>query len=494
MESITREGLINTDIKGMNTAVAPVFVTQRKRRLLNNRESLAFWVQHFVDLIIVSGTLLLFTFLKIGDLPSNYRLLAVVSLFCVWIIYRRRGVYRQSLGFYKRSFRLFTAWFHVLLLLALVGFVTKSGESFSREVLIEWAVTAFILQWISMNLLVVLYKRYNEMFSREIPTLVVGTGDLACSLVNNLNSNRWLPDRVVGFVHPDDDPLQDNEITDLPLPLLGRAESLRQFIQEYKIKRVYLALPVAESDLIEATHIDLLDMNVDLIWVPDIFGLSLLNHSIREVAGMPLISLNESPMTSNRSAIVMKNIMDKVLATLALIAFSPLMLLIAVLIKRESEGPVFFKQDRHGWDGKIIKVWKFRSMKMHDDAEVKQATKGDSRITKVGAFIRKTSMDELPQFINVLQGTMSLVGPRPHAVAHNDYYSDKVNAYLARHRIKPGITGLAQISGFRGETDTLNKMEKRVEYDLAYINNWSLSLDLKILIKTPLNLVSKDIY
>lgn len=209
---------------------------------------------------------------------------------------------------------------------------------------------------------------------------------------------------------------------------------------------------------------------------------------------MPLISLNESPMTSNRSAIVMKNIMDKVLAMLALIAFSSLMLVDAIMIKRESEGPVFFKQDRHGWDGKVIKVWKFRSMKMHDDTEVKQATKGDSRITKIGAFIRRTSIDELPQFINVLQGTMSLVGPRPHAVADNDYYSDKVNAYLARHRIEPGITGLAQISRFRGETDTLDKMEKRVEFDLAYINNWSLSLDLKILIKTPLSLISKDIY
>ncbi len=478
----------------MRASVAPGFITQRKRRLLNNRESLAFWVQHFVDLVIVSGTLTFFTFLKVGDMPTNYRLLAVVSLFCVWIIYRRRGVYRQSLGFYKRSFRLLTAWFHVLLLLALVGFVTKSGESFSREVLIEWAVSAFILQWISMNLLAIMYKKYKELFARDIPTLVIGTGDLACTLVNNLNSNRWLPDRVVGFIHSDDYPLQDDEVMDLPLPLLGRVESLRELIKDYRIKRVYLALPVAESELIEATHIDLLDMNVDVIWVPDIFGLSLLNHSVREVAGMPLISLNESPITSNRSAIMMKTIMDKVLAALALIVFSPLMLVIAYLIKRESEGPVFFKQDRHGWDGEIIKVWKFRSMRLHDDKEVKQATKGDSRVTRIGAFIRRTSIDELPQFINVLQGTMSLVGPRPHAVAHNDYYSDKVNAYLARHRIKPGITGLAQISGYRGETETLDKMEKRVEFDLAYINNWSLSLDIKILIKTPLSLISKNAY
>ncbi|WP_417228369.1 undecaprenyl-phosphate glucose phosphotransferase [Amphritea sp.] len=478
----------------MNISVTPYGTVARKRRLLNNHESLAFWVQHFADLVIVFGTLFVFTFLKIGDFPTNYRLLAVVAILCVWIIYRRRGVYRQSLGFYKSAFRLLTAWFQVLLMLALIGFVTKSGESFSREVLIEWAVAGYISQLISMNILGRLYKRYKVMFSREIPSLVLGTGDLAHTLVNNLNGNGWLPDRVLGFVQADDDPLADDEKRHLPLPLLGRAENLRQLIIDNNIRRVYVALPVAESSIIEALHINLLDMNVDVIWVPDIFGLSLLNHSVREVAGMPLISLNESPMTSRRSQILIKNTMDKVLAALALIAFSPLMCVIALLIKRESEGPVFFKQDRHGFDGKIIKVWKFRSMRLHDDAEVKQATKGDSRVTKIGAFIRRTSIDELPQFINVLQGSMSLVGPRPHAVAHNNYYSDKVNAYLARHRVKPGITGLAQISGFRGETDTLDKMEKRVEFDLAYINNWSLGLDLKILIKTPISLVSKDIY
>nr|WP_320136960.1 undecaprenyl-phosphate glucose phosphotransferase [uncultured Amphritea sp.] len=480
----------------MNIRVTPYGTVARKRRLLNNHESLAFWVQHFADLVIVGGTLFFFTFLKTGDIPSNYRLLAVISLFCVWIIYRRRGVYRQSLGFYKSAFRLLTAWFQVLLLLALVGFITKSGESFSREVLIEWALAGYVMQLMSMNLLGALHKRYNLMFSREIPTLVLGTGDLAKTLVDKLNNNNWLPDKVLGFVQSNeyDHTVAATDTSNLPLPLLGRVDNLRQLIKGYHIRRIYIALPIAESKTIEALHINLLDMNVDVIWVPDIFGLSLLNHSVREVAGMPLISLNESPMTSRRSHIVMKNIMDKVLSALALIVFSPLMLVIAILIKRESEGPVFFKQERHGFDGKIIKVWKFRSMRLHDDAEVKQATKGDSRVTKIGAFIRRTSIDELPQFINVLQGTMSLVGPRPHAVAHNNYYSDKVNAYLARHRIKPGITGLAQISGFRGETDTLDKMEKRVEFDLAYINNWSLSLDLKILIKTPLSLVSKDIY
>jgi putative colanic acid biosynthesis UDP-glucose lipid carrier transferase len=204
--------------------------------------------------------------------------------------------------------------------------------------------------------------------------------------------------------------------------------------------------------------------------------------------------LNESPLTSRPTAALSKSLVEKTVAFLAIIALSPILLIIALAVKINSPGPVFFKQDRHGWNGKVIKVWKFRSMRVHDDRDVKQASRNDSRITPVGRFIRRTSLDELPQLFNVLQGHMALVGPRPHAVAHNNYYSGKILAYMARHRIKPGITGLAQISGCRGETDTIDKMQKRVEIDLQYINSWSLWLDLKILVKTPFTLLSKDIY
>ena len=182
------------------------------------------------------------------------------------------------------------------------------------------------------------------------------------------------------------------------------------------------------------------------------------------------------------------------LALLGILLLSPLMLSVALAVKLSSPGPVFFRQKRHGWNGNIIEVLKFRSMREHHDQKVKQATKDDPRVTAVGRFLRRSSIDELPQLFNVIKGEMSLVGPRPHAIAHNDYYSDKIMAYMARHRIKPGITGLAQISGYRGETETIDKMQKRVELDLDYINHWSLWLDVKILIKTPLTLVSKDIY
>jgi len=163
-------------------------------------------------------------------------------------------------------------------------------------------------------------------------------------------------------------------------------------------------------------------------------------------------------------------------------------------VKTSSSGSVIFKQQRHGYDGSIFNIWKFRTMHLHIDNQAVQAVRGDLRITKLGAFLRRTSIDELPQLFNVLQGTMSLVGPRPHAVEHNNFYSKKISAYLVRHRIKPGITGLAQINGCRGETETLQKMQRRIDYDLEYIHNWSLWFDFEILLKTPVSLISKDIY
>ncbi len=218
--------------------------------------------------------------------------------------------------------------------------------------------------------------------------------------------------------------------------------------------------------------------------VPDIFGFQLLNYSMSEIAGIPVLDINASPMEGiNR---LIKAIEDRVLALVILVLISPLVLVIAIMVKLSSPGPVLFKQKRHGWDGKPINVYKFRTMVVHEDVEgqVTQASKNDKRVTRIGAFLRRTSLDELPQFYNVLQGRMSIVGPRPHAMAHNELYKDQVEAYMQRHRVKPGITGWAQINGWRGETDTLDKMQRRVEYDLYYIENWSLWLDLKIIFLT----------
>lgn len=236
------------------------------------------------------------------------------------------------------------------------------------------------------------------------------------------------------------------------------------------------------------------EKNVDVIWAPDIFGVSLLNYSIREVAGVPLISLSETPMIG--SSALTKAVMDYCVASVALIMLGPLMLITAALIKVTSPGPVLFRQLRHGIDGQVFSVLKFRSMRLHDEGPDKltQATKHDTRITAVGRFIRKTSIDELPQLFNVLAGDMSIVGPRPHAVVHNEFYSDKIRAYMSRHRVKPGLTGLAQVNGLRGETASVEQMARRVQYDLSYINNWSIWLDFKIMLRTAFVVIGKDVY
>jgi putative colanic acid biosynthesis UDP-glucose lipid carrier transferase len=223
---------------------------------------------------------------------------------------------------------------------------------------------------------------------------------------------------------------------------------------------------------------------IDIRYVPDLFGMRMINQSITDIAGLPVISFSATPMVGGNRLV--KALEDRVLSLIILLLISPLLALIAIGVKVSSPGPVLFKQARHGWDGKIIKVYKFRSMKVHQEesGKITQASKNDSRITPFGAFLRRTSLDELPQFFNVLQGKMSIVGPRPHAVEHNEQYKEQIDQYMLRHKVKPGITGWAQINGLRGETDTLEKMEKRIEYDLFYIENWSLWFDLKIILLT----------
>ncbi|MDM7191771.1 undecaprenyl-phosphate glucose phosphotransferase, partial [Klebsiella pneumoniae] len=217
--------------------------------------------------------------------------------------------------------------------------------------------------------------------------------------------------------------------------------------------------------------------------IPDILTFNILQSRTEEINGVPVVPLFDTRL--NGINMVFKRVEDVFFSIIILFLISPVLAVIALLIKLTSPGPILFKQIRYGMDGKAIKVWKFRSMKvMENDDRVIQATKNDTRVTKVGGFLRKTSLDELPQFINVLFGSMSIVGPRPHAVAHNEQYRKLIQGYMLRHKVKPGITGLAQVNGWRGETDTLDKMEKRIEYDLEYIRTWNIVLDIKIIFLT----------
>lgn len=470
----------------------------QRRQLLKKRESLVYSLQIMVDLLLTIGLLYVLVAIKVSDvfgqIPDNYRILLVTAALIQFLIYTIYGVYRRSGSLYQGCYRLTTAWLLFLATLLTIGFVTKVSESFSREVFLLWAVIGYVVQIVAYACMYYAIGFYRERFAEHTECLIVGRGRLAEHLYNSINNNKWLPDKVVGFASYGESEI--NSSADYIAPLLGDLRDIKAVIAQYDIKRVYIAVPLNQSSNVEGLHLDLLDANVDLIWVPDIYALKLLNHSIREVAGLPLIFLNESPITSTRTGIFFKAIMDRCFAALALLLLSPFLLCVAAAIKCTSKGPVFFKQDRHGWDGSVFKIWKFRSMYIHDElnGEVKQATRNDSRITSIGQFLRRTSIDELPQLINVLMGEMSLVGPRPHAIAHNDYYDDHIDSYLLRHRIKPGITGLAQVNGCRGETAELEQMRQRVEYDVAYINNWSLWLDIKILFRTPFTLFSKDIY
>ena len=473
---------------------ADTFGHSRPRRLLRKHESLLLICQVLGNSAVVALALIFCTLYKMQDVPSLYRLLLVIAVFTVFVVYPLSGVYKQTEKFYTMAFRISIAWMATIAVLIVLAFLTKTSELYSREVIITWFLAVALVQVPLLRLNYFAVSMYRKNHTKPINTLIIGLGRTARTFSQKIHNNHWIPDKVIGMVNGYDTDIPESISQQLTFPLLGEMQNIENIIKQHKIKRIYISLPLKYAARVEALNEQLLDCHVDVIWVLDITDWKLMNHSIREVAGMPLLSLNESPITVSRVMIRIKHLSDKIIAATMLFALAPLMITIALAVKFTSAGPVLFKQKRHGYDGKEIFIWKYRSMRLHDDADVKQATKGDDRITKVGAFIRRTSIDELPQLFNVLQGSMSLVGPRPHAIAHNDYYSDKISTYMARHRIKPGITGLAQISGCRGETETVEKMQKRVEFDMQYINHWSLWEDFKILVKTPLSLVSKDIY
>jgi putative colanic acid biosynthesis UDP-glucose lipid carrier transferase len=263
----------------------------------------------------------------------------------------------------------------------------------------------------------------------------------------------------------------------------GRLGDVAPFILERGVREVYITLPLGSQPRIVALLERIQDTTASLFFVPDVFGISIIQGRLQDVNGVPVVGICETPFTGTNDLI--KRMSDLVLATLVIALTAPLLVAIAIGVKLSSPGPIIFRQRRNGLDGEEIVVWKFRSMTAQDNGDaIAQATRGDPRTTRFGAFLRRTSLDELPQFFNVLQGHMSIVGPRPHAVAHNEAYRQIIKAYMVRHKVKPGITGWAQVNGLRGETDTLEKMRARVEYDLEYLRNWNLALDLQIIART----------
>ena len=410
--------------------------------------------------------------------PKEYQIAFVVTSLLTLNIFPQFDIYASWRGRKKtkRYFKIAYALGTVMLALVLLSFILKTTIFYSRIWFFTWTISSYLY--------LVFYRALIDMFLRNIrkrginrkKVFIYGCGLVGQEINNNLIDNYEIGFDVIGFF---DDSAERHNQTINGVKVFDPVE-LNDKI--HMCDELWIALPLYADSKVKEILYKTRHRTAIIRYIPDIFNFRLLNQSITQIAGFPVINLNGEAMSE--SSKVIKRIEDVTLSILIFIFIFPVLFIIAILIKLTSKGPILYKQERHGWDGKTIKVYKFRSMYYEPGASFKQATRGDSRITKVGSFIRRTSLDELPQFYNVLQGRMSIVGPRPHPVTMNHDYMDRIENYMQRHKVKPGITGWAQINGFRGETDTFEKMEKRIEFDLYYIQHWSLFFDLKIIFLT----------
>ena len=341
--------------------------------------------------------------------------------------------------------------------------------------LIQYFCSVLFLMGVMRVFVRLIYAISFKIFKKSRNVIVIGDSSKALKLFNDLKKSEWIGFNPLGVFS-----FNSNYNT---ADYNGTADHAIEIIQNQDINQVYIVTTQQNIEQVDNLLKILSDTTCSTVIVPELFSYDFLYSRVEDINGTPIIPIIDTRIKGIN--IFLKRVEDICVASVILLMISPLLLCIAVAIKLNSKGPVFFKQVRYGLNGKPILVYKFRSMSvMENGPEVKQAVKNDPRVTKVGAFLRKTSLDELPQFINVILGNMSVVGPRPHAAAHNEEYRKLITGYMLRHKVKPGITGLAQIRGWRGETDTLDKMEKRVECDLEYIRTWSLLLDLKIIFLT----------
>ena len=435
--------------------------------------------------------------LRLFDVDSGNRYTYATALALVSFLFlaETQSIYSswRLFSLKSMSLRLALVWFAIVVFLMGIAFLTKTSSDYSRRVMVSWFLLVPLLMIAQRIFIQLVMRNLREQGMNTRTVAIAGAGDNALKIVKGIFESGWMGLKLAGIY-------DDRKEQRLPL-VEGRnleiSGNLKKLVQDAKsggIDYVYIALPMkAENRIIEIVNA-LSDTTASVYVVPDFFVFDLMQARWFNVGGIPMVSIFESPFYGVDSW--SKRLEDLFLGILILILIMVPMLFIAIGIKLTSPGPVLFKQRRYGLNGKVVEVWKFRSMRvMQDGHEVPQAQKHDPRVTSFGAFLRRTSLDELPQFINVLQGHMSIVGPRPHAVSHNEQYRKLIRGYMLRHKVKPGITGWAQINGWRGETDTLEKMAGRLECDLHYIQNWSLWLDIKIIFITIFKgFVSKQAY
>lgn len=456
-------------------------------------------------MLVIIAAWLIACYFRTGEIGGNtaQQFALLITLLLLAMIFPLFSLYHSKRGRDLRSeiSMLLCAWLLISLIAVSIAYITKTSHLFSRLWWFIWVSNGafFLILYRSSLRGMIMHLRKKGYNIRN--AIVIGSGNLGRFVAGRLKGSEFAGINVIGIF---DDNLSITQDVD-GIPVLGTIKQAAELIKSgdvnaiesdtlianddlltklQNIDHIFIVLPLARENHIKKI-LDSIDQSTATVhYVPDFFGHQLLNQSIDEFAGVPLISFNDSPMEG--ASLWVKSTFDRLLACLMLVMLAPVLLLVALAIKLESAGPVIFKQRRYGMDGREFVVWKFRTMSVCEDhsSVLFQAKVNDPRVTRVGRILRKTSLDELPQLFNVLQGSMSLVGPRPHAVAHNEEYKSLIKGYMWRHKVKPGITGLAQVNGWRGETDELEKMEKRVEYDLKYINTWSLWLDIKILFKT----------
>ncbi|HCD7019635.1 TPA: undecaprenyl-phosphate glucose phosphotransferase, partial [Klebsiella pneumoniae] len=408
----------------------------------------------------------------------HYVLMALVALVVFQMIGGITDFYRSWRGveFSVELILILKNW--SLSFLLTLGFVTLFSDfDLTFRTFIFWYLAVCAGFVVTRSLIRALAGFFRRIGYNKRRVAFAGSLPAGISLLETFRKQPWLGFEVKGIYEDSFSGTYDLEL------YAGKISDLINEARKGTIDRIYIAMHMRDEVAIKNMVSQLTDTTCSVLYIPDVFTFNILQSRTEEINGVPVVPLFDSPL--NGINMVFKRLEDIIVSSLILILISPILLVIATAVKTTSKGPVIFRQVRYGMDGKPIKVWKFRSMTvMENDDKVIQATKNDIRVTKVGKFLRSTSLDELPQFFNVLFGQMSVVGPRPHAVSHNEQYRSLIQGYMLRHKVKPGITGLAQINGWRGETDTLEKMEKRIEYDLLYIRGWSIWLDLKIIFLT----------
>jgi len=470
--------------------------SQNSKTILQRRSSLSNMFQQALDgasVIAVTWGLIHYHYNTVATLTDFYLVMLLVLLGVLAITYDHFGIYRSNANFAMKAVVLFKAWTVTFLVLLAIAFLSKQSSVYSRSLITQIYVFGYITQLMLHFVVRFFYQKFFLQNSQRENVVIIGQCRLAHFLQHKVSSNPWIAQKVVGFIPlPGDVGPRQGRKSDPKT--LGKIEDLVKIIDQHEVDTIYIVTPIISTHALEDIYNSVLDKHVSIHWIPDIFSLRLINHSLKEISGIPVITLSETPLVGMR--LLAKTIEDKLLSSIILLLISPILLVIGIAVKMSSPGPVFFRQNRAGWNGKTFRIWKFRSMYVHEpeNGVVKQAQKNDSRITKVGAFLRKTSLDELPQLFNVLLGDMSLVGPRPHAIQHDEEYSQRIFDYFARHHIKPGITGLAQVRGLRGETTDIDQMIQRVESDIEYINNWSISLDISIIFRTVFAFTGKSAY